>query len=75
VFRLLYAGRVSLSVGLVAVAIYTLIGVILGAFQGSTAAGWTRASARLPDIVSVVPALIRCHGRLSAGAEHPQHQS
>src|SRR5260370_14220626 len=32
--RLLYAGRVSLSVGLVAVAIYTLIGVILGAFSG-----------------------------------------
>src|SRR5258708_24543035 len=32
--RLLYAGRVSLSVGLVAVAIYTLIGVILGSFSG-----------------------------------------
>src|SRR5260370_34667331 len=32
--RLLYAGRVSLSVGLVAVALYTLIGVVLGAFSG-----------------------------------------
>src|SRR5689334_2017347 len=32
--RLLYAGRVSLSVGVVAVAIYTTIGVILGSFSG-----------------------------------------
>src|SRR5262249_41880032 len=32
--RLLYAGRVSLSVGLVAVSIYTVIGVVLGALAG-----------------------------------------
>ena len=32
--RLIYATRVSLSVGLVAVAIYTLIGTVLGAIAG-----------------------------------------
>jgi peptide/nickel transport system permease protein len=56
--RLLYAGRVSLSVGLVAVAIYTLIGVILGAFSGFYG-GWADASImRLADIVLSFPALI-----------------
>jgi len=56
--RLLYAGRVSLSVGLVAVAIYTLIGVILGAFSGFYG-GWLDACImRLADIVLSFPALI-----------------
>ena len=56
--RLLYAGRVSLSVGLVAVAIYTLIGVILGAFSGFYG-GWADAFImRLADIVLSFPALI-----------------
>src|SRR4029077_20356161 len=56
--RLLYAGRVSLSVGLVAVAIYTLIGVILGAFSGFYR-GWVDACImRLADIVLSFPALI-----------------
>src|SRR5918998_3975157 len=32
--RLLYAGRVSLSVGLVAVTIYTVIGIVLGSLAG-----------------------------------------
>ena len=56
--RLLYAGRVSLSVGLVAVAIYTIIGVILGAFSGFYR-GWLDATImRLADIVLSFPALI-----------------
>jgi peptide/nickel transport system permease protein len=56
--RMLYAGRVSLSVGLVAVAIYTLIGVILGAFSGFYG-GWVDAFImRLADIVLSFPALI-----------------
>ncbi len=56
--RLLYAGRVSLSVGLVAVAIYTLICVILGAFSGFYG-GWLDASMmRLADIVLSFPSLI-----------------
>src|SRR5260221_10825523 len=53
--RLLYAGRVSLSVGLVAVAIYTLIGVILGAFSRFYG-GWLGAALiRLADIVLSFP--------------------
>jgi len=56
--RMLYAGRVSLSVGLVAVAIYTLIGVILGAFSGFYG-GWADALImRLADIVLAFPTLI-----------------
>jgi len=56
--RMLYAGRVSLSVGLVAVAIYTLIGVILGAFSGFYG-GWADAFImRLADIVLAFPTLI-----------------
>jgi peptide/nickel transport system permease protein len=56
--RLLYAGRVSLSVGLVAVAIYTLIGVIFGAFSGFYG-GWLDSFImRLADIVLSFPALI-----------------
>jgi peptide/nickel transport system permease protein len=56
--RLLYAGRVSLSVGLVAVAIYTLIGLIVGAFSGFYG-GWVDAFImRLADIVLSFPALI-----------------
>src|SRR5579859_5953401 len=55
--RLLYAGRVSLSVGLVAVAIYSLIGVVLGAFSGFYG-GWVDAVImRLADIVLSFPAL------------------
>src|SRR5438105_14783240 len=55
--RLLYAGRVSLSVGLVAVAIYSLIGVLLGAFSGFYG-GWLDSSImRLADIVLSFPSL------------------
>ena len=56
--RLLYAGRVSLSVGLVAVGIYSVIGVILGAFSGFYG-GWLDSSImRLADIVLSFPSLI-----------------
>ena len=56
--RLLYAGRISLSVGLVSVAIYTSIGVILGAFAGYYG-GWVDSTImRLADIVLAFPALI-----------------
>ena len=56
--RLLYAGRVSLSVGLVAVSIYTLIRVVLGAVAGYYG-GWAdSALMRLADIVLSFPMLI-----------------
>jgi peptide/nickel transport system permease protein len=56
--RLLYAGRVSLSVGLVAVSIYTLIGVILGAISGFYGGWLDSAVMRLADVVLSFPALI-----------------
>ena len=56
--RLLYAGRVSLSVGLVAVAIYTAIGMTLGAVAGY-AGGWVDGLAmRLADVFLSFPSLI-----------------
>ncbi len=56
--RLLYAGRVSLSVGLVAVTIYTAIGVVLGALSGFYG-GWVDSTImRLADIVLSFPSLI-----------------
>jgi peptide/nickel transport system permease protein len=56
--RLLYAGRVSLSVGLVAVAIYTIIGVILGGFAGFYGGFADGVIMRLADIVLSFPTLI-----------------
>ncbi|HUG15817.1 MAG TPA: oligopeptide ABC transporter permease [Thermomicrobiales bacterium] len=56
--RLLYAGRVSLSVGIVAVAIYTVIGVVLGAVAGFYG-GWVDSTImRLADIVLAFPSLL-----------------
>jgi peptide/nickel transport system permease protein len=56
--RLLHAGRVSLSVGLVGVAIYTMIGVVLGALAGYFG-GWVdSALMRAADIVLSFPTLI-----------------
>ncbi len=56
--RLIHAGRVSLSVGLVAVAIYTTIGVVLGALAGFYG-GWVDSLImRLADIVLAFPTLI-----------------
>lgn len=56
--RLLHAGRASLSVGLVAVAIYTGIGVVLGALAGYFG-GWVDSLLmRAADIVLSFPSLI-----------------
>lgn len=56
--RLLYAGRVSLSVGIVAVSIYVAIGVILGALAGFHG-GWVDGVLmRLVDVVIAFPALV-----------------
>ena len=56
--RLVFATRVSLSVGLVAVAIYAVIGTTLGAIAGYYG-GWVDSVImRLTDIVMTFPALI-----------------
>lgn len=56
--RLLLAGRVSLSVGLVAVSIYTLIGLLLGGLAGYHG-GWVDSVImRAADIVLSFPLLI-----------------
>ena len=56
--RLLYAGRVSLSVGLVAVSIYTAMGIVLGALAGFYG-GWVDSVImRAADIVLAFPTLI-----------------
>jgi peptide/nickel transport system permease protein len=56
--RLLHAGRVSLSVGLVAVSIYTAIGVILGALAGYYG-GWVDSTImRMADVFLSFPSLI-----------------
>jgi peptide/nickel transport system permease protein len=56
--RLLFAGRVSLSVGLIAVSIYTTIGVILGALAGFYGGKLDAIIMRLADIVLAFPTLI-----------------
>ncbi len=56
--RLLYAGRVSLSVGLVAVSIYTAIGIVLGAISGFYGRWVDSVCMRLADIVLSFPSLI-----------------
>ena len=56
--RLLYAGRISLSVGLVAVSIYTAIGVILGALAGYYGGRVDAVIMRLADVFLAFPALI-----------------
>jgi peptide/nickel transport system permease protein len=56
--RLLRAGRISLSVGLVAVTIYTAIGLALGALAGYYG-GWVDSVImRFADIVLAFPSLI-----------------
>ena len=74
--RLLYAGRVSLSVGLVAVAIYTAIGIVLGALAGFYG-GWVDSVImRLADIVLSFPtADPDHHRRLGARPEHLQRHA
>ncbi len=56
--RLLQAGRVSLAVGVVAVAIYVAIGVVLGSIAGYVG-GWVDGFImRLTDMVLSFPAII-----------------
>jgi peptide/nickel transport system permease protein len=56
--RLLHAGRVSLSVGLVAVSIYTAIGIVLGSLAGFYG-GWVDSTImRLADVFLSFPSLI-----------------
>lgn len=56
--RLIYAGRVSLSVGLVAVSIYTAIGILLGALAGFYG-GWVDSLVmRTADVFLSFPSLI-----------------
>jgi peptide/nickel transport system permease protein len=56
--RILYAGRVSLSVGLVAVTLSTLIGVLIGGLAGY-AGGWVdMALMRFTDMVMTFPSLV-----------------
>lgn len=56
--RLVYATRVSLSVGLVAVAIYTVIGTVLGAIAGYYGGLVDTVIMRLADVVMCFPLLI-----------------
>ena len=56
--RLLYAGRVSLSVGLVAVSIYTAIGMALGAIAGYFGEWVDGLVMRLADVFLSFPSLI-----------------
>jgi len=55
--RMLYGGRVSMSVGLVAVAIATVIGILLGALAGYFG-GWVdQVIMRTVDVVLCIPTL------------------
>ncbi|MCC7371486.1 MAG: ABC transporter permease [Chloroflexi bacterium] len=56
--RLLHAGQVSLSVGVVAVAIYTVIGVLLGSISGFYGGLTDSIVMRLADVVLSFPSLI-----------------
>ena len=56
--RLVYGARVSLSVGLVAVAIYTAIGTLLGAVSGYFGGAVDGLIQRLTDTVMCFPTLI-----------------
>ncbi len=56
--RLLYAGRVSLGVGIVAVGIYVLIGTLLGGLAGYFG-GWVDGTVmRIADMVLSFPSII-----------------
>lgn len=53
--RLLYGGRVSLTVGLVAVSIYMVIGVVLGSIAGYYGGLTDSIIMRVTDVVMVIP--------------------
>jgi peptide/nickel transport system permease protein len=56
--RLLYGTRISLTIGIIAVAIYVTIGVILGSLAGFFAGKIDIAIQRLIEIVMSIPSLI-----------------
>jgi peptide/nickel transport system permease protein len=56
--RVLYGGRISLSVGLVAVSISGIIGTVLGAFAGYFGGPVDQVIMRVTDIVMCFPTLI-----------------
>jgi peptide/nickel transport system permease protein len=56
--RLVYATRVSLSVGLVAVAIYTVIGTVLGSIAGFAGGVADSLIMRATDVVMCFPLLV-----------------
>jgi len=56
--RVIYGGRVSLSVGLVSVTIYTAIGMLLGALSGYYGGLIDGAIQRLTDTVMFFPSLV-----------------
>jgi peptide/nickel transport system permease protein len=56
--RILYAGRISLSVGLVAVTLYTAIGLLLGALAGYYGGRVDSIIMRFADSVLAFPTLI-----------------
>jgi peptide/nickel transport system permease protein len=56
--RTLYAGRVSLSVGVVAVAISLLIGTTLGAIAGYKGGIWDTIIMRATDVIMTFPSIV-----------------
>jgi peptide/nickel transport system permease protein len=56
--RILYAGRVSLSVGLVAVTISTLIGIVIGGIAGYAGGKTDMILMRITDIFMTFPSLV-----------------
>lgn len=56
--RLLYGGRVSLSVGLVAVSIFLAIGVVLGGLSGFFGGAVDTVIQRLTEMVMTLPTLL-----------------
>jgi peptide/nickel transport system permease protein len=56
--RTLYAGRISLMVGVVAVAISVVIGAVLGAVAGYFGGLWDSLIMRFTDIVMTFPAIV-----------------
>jgi peptide/nickel transport system permease protein len=56
--RLLYGTRISLTIGIIAVAIYVTIGIILGALAGFFAGKIDMAIQRLIEVVMALPSLI-----------------
>ncbi len=53
--RMIHGSRVSLSVGLVAVSLYTLIGIFLGALAGYFGGGWDWSLSRVTEIFLCFP--------------------